>query len=98
MAGKSEEEVVVVRWEIGQFIDENLWDLGWFWAAGAGNTILCFLWEQLIWEFAKPLLQERTDNVDVVEIAFLEEVNVELYNRISNGVLCATVLMALLSK
>lgn len=90
MAGEREEKVVVVRGQVGEFINENLWDFGWFGAAGARNTVLCLFWEQLIREFSEPLLQEGTDNVDVVEIAFLEEVDVEFCNSISNDLINAT--------
>ena len=79
MASEREEQVVVVWWKVGELVDKDLWDASWFWTCHSGHAALRLLRKQLVWQFPKPPLKERSDNVDIVEFALLKEIDVEFY-------------------
>lgn len=76
MAGNGEEEIVVERRKVGEFIDQDLGNG--FRASGLlVNSVLRGLWEQLVGQFAKPSFKHRADNIDIVEVILLKKIDVE---------------------
>ena len=77
VTGDGEEEIVVEWWELREFVLEHLRDFGGA-LAFICDALLGFQREYLVWEFAKPCLEHGANGIDVIEIGFLEEVDIQL--------------------
>jgi hypothetical protein len=76
MAGDGEQKVIVEWGELRELIAEDLWGFGGAHRSGS-HASLCGLWENLIWKLPQPSLEHRTDDIYIVEIGFVEEVDIE---------------------
>jgi hypothetical protein len=77
MAGDCEEEVVVEWGKFGQFVFEHLWCSLCALAFLLDTGLYC-LWEDLVWQLPKPVLEKRADDVGVVEVVVGNQVNVPI--------------------
>jgi hypothetical protein len=75
VAGDGEEKVIVERRQLGKLVLQHL-RRGFCALALLLNAVLDRLGEDLVWQLTKPVLEERTDDIGVVEVVIRDEVDV----------------------
>lgn len=75
MTGDREEEIVIERREHRKLVFQQLGRLGGSHTAFSYLNLHC-LWKDLVWQFSEPRLEHRPNRVDVIEVGFIEEVDV----------------------
>lgn len=75
MAGDGEEEVVIERRQLGKLILQHL-RCGFGALALLLDAVLDRLWKDLVRKLTQPVLEQRSNDVGIVQIVVRDEVNV----------------------
>lgn len=78
VAGDGEEQIVVEGWQLGKLILQHL-RRGLRALALLLDAVLDRLGEDLVRQLTKPVLEQRTDNVGVVEVVIRDKIDVAVF-------------------
>lgn len=84
MAGYREEQIVVEGRQLGQLVLQHLWR-GFGTLALLLDPRLCSFGEDFVWELPEPVLEQRADNIGVVEVVVCDQVDIAILSTLANG-------------